>query len=129
MPTTVLTVWENFEVPAHTRGGQVTLNLHDHLAAYPSTLTGPTPTTSAASSNPPAPTAPGRGRVGASKVFRRWALVGSGWPLATTLGRFPGQHITRSPKLLRGRRLAAVHTSTGSKWKPLPLALASPQAL
>ncbi|MEV6566608.1 hypothetical protein [Streptomyces kronopolitis] len=28
------TVWEDFEVPAHTRGGQVTLNLHGHLSAY-----------------------------------------------------------------------------------------------
>ncbi|MFE2227651.1 hypothetical protein [Streptomyces kronopolitis] len=28
------TVWEGFEVPAHARSGQVTLNLHDHLAAY-----------------------------------------------------------------------------------------------
>ncbi|WP_158541758.1 hypothetical protein [Streptomyces sp. MOE7] len=33
MPTAATTVWEDFEVPAHARGGQVTLNLHDHLAA------------------------------------------------------------------------------------------------
>ncbi|MFJ9614072.1 recombinase family protein [Streptomyces noursei] len=32
--TTLATAWEDFEVPAHARGGQVTLNLHDHLAAY-----------------------------------------------------------------------------------------------
>ncbi|MGW8969938.1 recombinase family protein [Streptomyces platensis] len=34
MPTAAPTVWEGFEVPAHARGGQATLNLHDHLAAY-----------------------------------------------------------------------------------------------
>ncbi|MFF9482741.1 hypothetical protein [Streptomyces sp. NPDC014733] len=35
MPATALpTAWEDFEVPAHARGGQVTLNLHDHLASY-----------------------------------------------------------------------------------------------
>ncbi len=35
VPATALaTAWEDFEVPAHTRGGQVTLNLHDHLASY-----------------------------------------------------------------------------------------------
>jgi hypothetical protein len=28
------TVWEDFDVPAYARGGQVTLNLYDHLAAY-----------------------------------------------------------------------------------------------
>ncbi|MFC6064117.1 recombinase family protein [Streptomyces ochraceiscleroticus] len=27
-------LWEDFEVPAHARGGQVTLNLYDHLARY-----------------------------------------------------------------------------------------------
>ncbi|MFG2490608.1 hypothetical protein ACGFSD_06030 [Streptomyces caniferus] len=32
--TTAVTVWEDFDVPAHARGGQVTLNLYDHLAAY-----------------------------------------------------------------------------------------------
>ncbi|MGW9047418.1 recombinase family protein [Streptomyces lydicus] len=34
MPTAATTVWEDFEIPAHARGGQVTLNLHDHLAAH-----------------------------------------------------------------------------------------------
>ncbi|AJT69980.2 hypothetical protein T261_8387 [Streptomyces lydicus] len=34
VPTAAPTVWEDFEVPAHARGGRVTLNLHDHLAAY-----------------------------------------------------------------------------------------------
>ncbi|MFI7102107.1 hypothetical protein ACIBK8_22440 [Streptomyces sp. NPDC050161] len=35
MPATALpTAWEDFEVPAHARGGQVTLNLYDHLASY-----------------------------------------------------------------------------------------------
>ncbi|MGW2635090.1 hypothetical protein ACWC2K_38125 [Streptomyces chattanoogensis] len=34
MPTAAPTVWENFHVPAHARGGQVTPNLYDHLAAY-----------------------------------------------------------------------------------------------
>ncbi|MDT0458923.1 hypothetical protein RM550_24940 [Streptomyces sp. DSM 41527] len=34
MPSAASTVWEDFEVRAHARGGQVTLNLHDHLAAY-----------------------------------------------------------------------------------------------
>ncbi|WP_433854459.1 hypothetical protein [Streptomyces kronopolitis] len=34
MPPAARTVWEDFEVPVHARGGQVTLNLHDHLAAY-----------------------------------------------------------------------------------------------
>ncbi|MFE0186473.1 hypothetical protein [Streptomyces sp. NPDC058989] len=34
MPTTAPTVWEGFEVPAHARGGQVTLNLMNHLAAH-----------------------------------------------------------------------------------------------
>ncbi|PJN35641.1 hypothetical protein CG747_38200 [Streptomyces sp. CB02959] len=33
-PAAVPAVWEDFDVPAHARGGQVTLNLHDHLAAY-----------------------------------------------------------------------------------------------
>ncbi|MGD3108897.1 recombinase family protein [Streptomyces sp. YGL11-2] len=33
-PAALATVWEDFEVPAHARGGQVTLNLHDHLASY-----------------------------------------------------------------------------------------------
>ncbi|MER7394017.1 recombinase family protein [Streptomyces sp. NPDC000151] len=32
--TAVQPLWEDFEVPAHARGGQVTLNLYDHLAAY-----------------------------------------------------------------------------------------------
>lgn len=32
--TTAVTVWGDFDVPAHARGGQVTLNLYDHLAAY-----------------------------------------------------------------------------------------------
>ncbi len=31
---TLTTAWEDFEVPAHARGGQVTLNLYDHLASY-----------------------------------------------------------------------------------------------
>nr|WP_260640609.1 recombinase family protein [Streptomyces angustmyceticus] len=35
MPTAAPTVWEDFKVPAHARGSQVTLNLlHDHLATY-----------------------------------------------------------------------------------------------
>ncbi|MEU4845797.1 recombinase family protein [Streptomyces gilvosporeus] len=34
MTTAPLTVWEDFDIPAHARGGQVTLNLYDHLAAY-----------------------------------------------------------------------------------------------
>ncbi|WP_198535082.1 recombinase family protein [Streptomyces natalensis] len=34
MTTAAPTVWEDFDVPAHARGGQVTLNLYDHLAAY-----------------------------------------------------------------------------------------------
>ncbi|MFF2808104.1 recombinase family protein [Streptomyces sp. NPDC058000] len=34
-PATALSAaWEDFEVPAHARGGQITLNLHDHLASY-----------------------------------------------------------------------------------------------
>ncbi|MFI9047337.1 recombinase family protein [Streptomyces sp. NPDC053427] len=33
-PTAATTVWEDFEVPAHARSGQVTVNLHDRLAAY-----------------------------------------------------------------------------------------------
>ncbi|MGI5466594.1 recombinase family protein [Streptomyces sp. CA-132043] len=32
--TAVHPLLEDFEVPAHARGGQVTLNLYDHLAAY-----------------------------------------------------------------------------------------------
>ncbi|MEU7484491.1 hypothetical protein [Streptomyces sp. NPDC042319] len=32
--TAVPPLWEDYEAPAHTRGGQVTLNLYDHLAAY-----------------------------------------------------------------------------------------------
>ncbi|MEU8995411.1 recombinase family protein [Streptomyces caniferus] len=32
--TTAVAVWEDFDVPAHARGGQVPLNLYDHLAAY-----------------------------------------------------------------------------------------------
>ncbi|MEY9841694.1 recombinase family protein [Streptacidiphilus sp. EB103A] len=31
---TTPTVWDDFEVPLQARRGQVTLNLHDHLAAY-----------------------------------------------------------------------------------------------
>ncbi|MDF3291875.1 recombinase family protein [Streptomyces silvisoli] len=34
IPAAPPSVWEDFEVPAHARGGQVTLNLYDHLAAY-----------------------------------------------------------------------------------------------
>ncbi|MFI9358036.1 hypothetical protein [Streptomyces lydicus] len=34
VPTAATTVWEDIEIPAHARGGQVTLHLHDHLAAY-----------------------------------------------------------------------------------------------
>ncbi|WP_411146096.1 hypothetical protein [Streptomyces sp. x-80] len=33
-PTAAPAIWEDFDVPAHAHGGQVTLNLHDHLAAY-----------------------------------------------------------------------------------------------
>ncbi|WP_411135663.1 hypothetical protein [Streptomyces sp. C10] len=32
--TTAVTVWEDFDVPPHAPGDQVTLNLYDHLAAY-----------------------------------------------------------------------------------------------
>ena len=32
--TAIQPLREDFEVPAHARGGQVTLNLYDHLAAY-----------------------------------------------------------------------------------------------
>ncbi|MFI0789829.1 hypothetical protein ACH4Q6_30000 [Streptomyces lydicus] len=41
MPTAAPTVWEDFEAPAHARGGQVTPNLHDHPAPYAPKRTGP----------------------------------------------------------------------------------------
>ncbi|MGW8375332.1 hypothetical protein [Streptomyces sp. ODS28] len=34
IPAPPATAWEDFEVPAHVRGGHDTLNLHGHLAAY-----------------------------------------------------------------------------------------------
>ena len=34
MPAAAMSLWDDFEVPVQARRGQVTLNLHDHLASY-----------------------------------------------------------------------------------------------